>query len=155
VLQLMAVVVLARAVTTAMSPMIVVAGRQGTALWLTVASIVLQMGALLVLVPAYGITGAVLGYLAIELLLGVVPVSVFGQHAAGVWLRWSVPLQLIGCAGFAVAVCSLLPTSGTLAGGVLAGAVFLAAAIGTGSLSLRQARSVLLELVASRRRAAV
>lgn len=151
VLRLMAVVVLARAVTTAMSPLIVVAGRQGTALWLTAASIVLQTGALLLLVPPYGITGAVVGYLAIELLLGVVPVSLFGQHVAGVRLRWAVPVRLTGCALAAVASCSALPTHGTLAGGVLSGLLYLALAAGTGTVSVRKAGALVGELAAARR----
>ncbi|MFO5011404.1 hypothetical protein RCK73_25795, partial [Salmonella enterica subsp. enterica serovar 1,4,[5],12:i:-] len=45
VLRLLAWVLLLRAVTTAMSPLIVIAGYQGRALWLTLGSVVMQVAA--------------------------------------------------------------------------------------------------------------
>ena len=152
VLQVMSVVVLARAVTTAMSPLIVVAGRQGKALWLTALSILLQALMLLVLVPRWGILGAAAGYLAVELAVGVVPVSLIGQAVAGVRLRWAVPARLVACAAASVALCSLAPPlDGTVWSGILGGVLYLALVLGTGTLPLGKVRAVLAEVLAARR----
>ncbi len=153
VLRVMALVVLARSITTAMSPLIVVAGRQGMGLVLTGLSVLLEIGALLVLVPRYGLMGAVGGYLGLELLLGVWPVSWLGQRAAGVRMRWGIPARLVTCALAAVSIASLLPTSGSLVGGILAGVFFLLLAVATGSLSVRQVRAIFTDIASSRRAA--
>ncbi|HEY1384574.1 MAG TPA: oligosaccharide flippase family protein [Dongiaceae bacterium] len=150
VLSVMSVVVLARSVTTAMSPLIVVAGKQGKALWLTAASIAFQAVMLLALVPRLGIMGAAIGYLAVELALGVVPVSVIGQLVAKVRLDWSVPVRLIGWAGIAVAICKLLPLAGTIWSGILAGLLFVTLILATGTLSVSSVRSVLSDIIAGR-----
>lgn len=57
-LQLMAWTLLARAITTAMSPLIIVAGRQGRAMLLTILSLAGQCAALFLLVPVMGVIGA-------------------------------------------------------------------------------------------------
>ncbi|WP_217894990.1 hypothetical protein, partial [Sphingobium sp. Z007] len=62
-LQLMAWTLLARAITTAMAPLIVIAGRQGRAMLLTLSSLAGQCAALFLLVPHMGVTGAALGCL--------------------------------------------------------------------------------------------
>jgi len=146
-LQLLAWVVLARTVTTAMSPLIVVAGRQGKALWLAVASVLLQLAALIVLVPRFGVTGAAIGYLTIELVLGVVPISLIGQYVARVRVQWSAPARLLGSAVFAVGICDMLPFAGTLASGMLAFALFLALAVASGGASPNKLRGAFDQIV--------
>lgn len=150
-LRLMAWVVLARSVTTAMSPLIIIAGRQGSALWLAVVSVVAQIGLLLALVPRYGATGAAIGYLTIELVLGVVPVSAIGQYVAGVRVRWSAPARLAGSAVIAVSLCTLLPFSGTLWSGLLAVALYIALSVISGAVSPRHLQSVLYQIIDGRR----
>ena len=151
ILRVMSVVVLARAVTTVMSPLIVVAGRQGKALWLTALSILLQAAMLLLLVPRYGILGAAIGYLLIELVVGVVPVSVIGQIVTGVRLRWAVSARLAACAMVAAGLCALLPLEGTIWSGIMGGLLYVGLALATGTVSIRQMRSVLTEVMTARR----
>ncbi len=153
VLQLMTVVVLARAVTTVMSPVLIVAGWQRMAVWQTLALVLLQTVAQLLLVPRYGIIGAVGGFLAVELLLGAVPVSLFAQAVGGFRLAWGVPLLLVGCAGGAAWLASLLPTRGGFWGGIIAGTLYLGIAIATGSFSPRALKTLLGELRSARRAA--
>ena len=150
VLQLMTIVVLARAITTSMSPLLIVSHRQGRALWLTVLSVALQFGALMVLVPLYGIMGAAIGYLGIELLVSVVPVSVIGQVATGVRLNWSTPLRLIACGGVAVGLCAFLPLERSIWAGILAGLIYLALVLGTFTISIASLRSLAADIRAPR-----
>jgi O-antigen/teichoic acid export membrane protein len=149
-LRLMAWVVLARAVTTAMAPLIIIAGHQGSALWLAVASVLVQIAVLIVLVPSYGVTGAAIGYLGIELVLGVIPVSTIGQYAAGMRVRWSGPVKLVGSAVLAVGICTLLPFSGTLWGGLFGLVFYLALCIISGAISPRQLQAVLDQIIEGR-----
>lgn len=154
ILQLMSWVVLARAVTTAMSPLIVIAGRQAKALWLSVTAVLLQVAALAVLVPHYGGVGAVLSYLAIELLVGVLPVSLIGQRATGFRAQLSVPARLLGSAVLAVAICSVLPFAGSMWAGMLGFVLYLAFVVLSGAVSPRKLQALAVDILDTRRRAA-
>jgi O-antigen/teichoic acid export membrane protein len=151
VLRVMSVVVLARAVTTSMSPLIVVAGRQRRAMGLTMLSIVLQAAMLLAVVPRFGILGAAIGYLAIELSVGVVPVSLIGLRVARVRLSWAMPVRLLLCAGVAVVLAGLIPLQASLWSGVLGGLAYVALVLATRTFSLGQLRAELTEMLAARR----
>ena len=155
ILQIMTVVVLARSITTVMSPLFVVAGWQRLVLWVTLAFVLLQFGAQLILVPRFGIMGAVIGYLTVELLFCTVPVALLSQYAAKVWLKWAIPLRLVACAAVAVGLAELLPSRGSIWGGLLSGVLFLGLTVVSGSVSLGQAREVLQDVAASRQAAAV
>jgi O-antigen/teichoic acid export membrane protein len=150
VLKVMSLVVLGRAVTTAMSPLIVIANQQAKALWLAAVSILLQMAMLLLLVPRYGVLGAAIGYLIIELVVGAVPVSVIGQAAARVRVNWGVPIRLICCAGLTVAACAFVPLGHTLWSAPLGGVTFMGLVIASGTLSIRDLRLGLMNLVSAR-----
>jgi O-antigen/teichoic acid export membrane protein len=151
VLRLMAWVVLARSVTTAMSPLIVIAGQQGKVLWITASAVLLQMVALFVLVPRFGLYGAVDAFLAIELALGVIPVSFIGQRVTGVRLRAGPPARLVACAIAAVAAVTVLPFAGSLAAAILAGLLYAVLALACGAVSITDIRGVL-DTVLRRRR---
>lgn len=151
VLRLMTWVVLARSVTTAMSPLIIIAGHQSKALWITLAAVLLQMAALFLLVPRYGLFGAVGAFLAIELLLGVLPITVIGQRVTGVRLRAAPPLKLIACAVVTVSIVAALPFAGSLPAAILAGLLYAAMALLCGAVSISDIRGVL-DTVLRRRR---
>jgi O-antigen/teichoic acid export membrane protein len=146
-LRLLSWVVLARTVTTAMSPLIVIGGAQNKVLWITICAILLQVVALLELVPGHGATGAAIGYLTIEIALGVIPVSVIGQQVTGVRLHWSAPVKLLVAAAIVILLCGLLPFAGTLASGALAVALYLAFAVVSGAVSPRKLRRIIAGLI--------
>lgn len=136
-LRLMAWVLPARAITTAMSPLIVIAGRQGRAMALTLVALMAQVAALLLLVPRIGLMGAGLGYLLVELLLGTVAVSWIGQVAAGVAIDWRGVALVLAIATSAVLLVDASPVAGSLTGGVAAGLIVLGALL----LAARLARA--------------
>jgi O-antigen/teichoic acid export membrane protein len=119
-LQIMAWLLLARAVTTAMSPLILVARRQGQGMALTAVSLAAQIGALLLLVPRFGVMGAGIGYLAVELLFGTMAVSLMAQRAAGIVLDWRPAAASIGAAAAAALLVDRTPLAGQWSGGALA-----------------------------------
>ncbi|MET0362497.1 MAG: lipopolysaccharide biosynthesis protein [Sphingobium sp.] len=126
-LRLMAWVLLARAVSTCMAPLIVIAGRQGRAMLLTLCSLGAQVAALFLLVPRLGVIGAGVGYLLVELLLGSIAVSWVAQQVSGVALDWRpVALLLAIAAGSALSI-DATPLAGSLAGGLAAGSLALGA----------------------------
>ncbi len=151
VLRLMAWVVLARSVTTTMSPLIIIAGHQAKMLWITASAVLLQLAALFVLVPRFGLFGAVGAYLAIEVALGLLPVTIIGQRVTGLRLRAGPPVKLIACAVAAVAVMWALPLANSLAAAILAGLLYAALVLVTGAVSISDIRGVL-DTVLRRRR---
>jgi O-antigen/teichoic acid export membrane protein len=135
-LKLMAWTLLARAITTAMAPLIVVAGRQGRAMLLTMLSLAGQCAALFLLVPVMGVMGAAWACLLVELLIGTVAVSWIAQSVTGLTLDWRPVAALIGSAIAAALLVSASPLAGSLIGGIAA-ATFLLALI---ALSMPQWR---------------
>jgi O-antigen/teichoic acid export membrane protein len=83
VLRFMCGVVLVRTITTTMSPLIFVAGRQSRAAWITAFSVLLEFAVMWELVPYFGAMGAVASYLVVELLTGAVVISLIGSTSAG------------------------------------------------------------------------
>ncbi len=151
VLRLMTWVVLARSVTTAMSPLIIIAGHQAKALWITVAALVLQMAAFFVVVPRFGLFGVVGAYLTIELVLGVVPISVIGQRVTGLRLRVGPPLKLLVCAAVTVWAVEAFPVLNSLAAAFLAGLLYGVLALLSGAISITDLRGVLDTILRRRR----
>lgn len=142
VLRLLAWVLLLRAVTTAMSPLIVVAGYQTRAMWLTLGSVAMQVAALLVLVPRLGVAGAAVSYLVVELTLGTVAVSVIGQIVAGIQMDWRRVLLMLAPAAGVVAAIRVSPLHGGFAAGLIAPAAFLLACVLSGALSPARVRDM-------------
>jgi O-antigen/teichoic acid export membrane protein len=126
VLRLMAWTLLLRAITTAMSPLIVVAGWQGKAMLLTLVSLSGQCLALLLLVPRFGVLGAAIGYLLVELMLGTVIVSWLGQRAIAIRLDWKPVAGLLLIATASAVAVDISPIRGTFWGGA-AGALLVVA----------------------------
>jgi O-antigen/teichoic acid export membrane protein len=142
VLQVMALVVVARTISTAMVPLIVVAGWQGRAVALTIASLAGQLVGLLAVVPAHGALGAAAVCLVIELATSVVGIGWLAYRATGIGFAWRVPLRLLVAGAVAGAVVLSLPVHGTLAGGMLAGGLFVLLSCLSGVLSPTRLRDV-------------
>jgi O-antigen/teichoic acid export membrane protein len=145
VLQLMCCIVLIRAVSIAMSPLIIIVGRVGLSMWLTIGSLALQAALLPILVPRYGALGAVAGYLAVEVAT-IVPTVLVGQSASGVRLAWGRPGLLVGCGLAALAATRLSPLWGGWTGGGLCGLLFLAFALASNAVPAAKLRRVYDEL---------
>ena len=128
VLRVMALVVVARTVSTAMVPLIVVAGWQSRAAWLTLVSLGAQVLGLILTVPAYGALGAVLTGLIVELLTSVLGIGWLARRASGVAVALDVPLRLLAAGAIACGGALLSPLAGSLAGGLAAGTGFVALA---------------------------
>src|SRR5262249_11696436 len=135
ILQWMCVVVLVRTISTAMSPLIVVARRQSRAAWLTMISLSLQIAGLWALVPRFGAMGAVASCFAVGLLTGAVARSWIGQKASGSRLDWSVALRLMACCVVAIVICLAMHIDGSLFDGRVCGLIYLTLAFATGSVS--------------------
>lgn len=142
VLQGMCWLVFARAFTQAMSPLIMIGGAQGIGLILTMTALVAQAIAIPLLVPIYGVFGVVAGYLAIECVFGIVPVSVLGLRATGIGFDWRGALPLVFAGIVTLALVPTLPFSGSFGSGVLAGAMFLALAVAFGGVTPLRLRRV-------------
>ena len=139
---MLAWLVLARAVTTAMSPLIVVAGRQDRALCLIIASIVVQLAAIGLLVPRLGVMGVAIGYLGVELIVGVGPVSLIGSVVAGVRLDWTRPARITAAAIMAALAIDLSPFAGGWIAGFAAPLLFVALAAASGVLGPAMLRTM-------------
>jgi O-antigen/teichoic acid export membrane protein len=126
-LRLLAWLVLARAVTTAMSPLVIIGGRQALGLVFTCLSLALQVVAILLLVPRMGIIGVGWGYLLVELTLGVIPVSILGLKATGIRLDWGRPVAVVACAAIVAIAVQSTSIQGKFTGGVAAGLLFVGA----------------------------
>ena len=141
-LRLVSIVLLVRSITTAMSPLIIVAGRQAQAMWLTASAVLLHFGGIFVLVPMFGVNGVAFGYLAIELLVSLIPVSYLGLRYSGIQLEYTGPAKILFCAVVAASLCSFAPVSGTIWGGMISGLIFLALTLATGGISLSRLKSL-------------
>lgn len=150
VLRLMSWVVLARAVTTAMSPLIVIAGGQGKVLWITACAVVLQIVALIFLVPKYGLIGAVVALLAIEIALGVIPVCFIGQRVSGARPSYVPPGKLAACAIVAALAAGALPFAGELAAAIVAGLLYVGLALATKAILVGDVRDLIDGVVSGR-----
>lgn len=146
VLRWMCSIVLVRTISTAMSPLIIIAGRQSQAAWLTLTSLTLQVAALLVLVPRYGAMGAVVSCMIVEFLTGAIAISWVGQRVSDVWLRWSVPLRLMACGIIAIGLTSTQAFFGTLGSGIVCGLLYVALSFATGAISLARIRGFVQEM---------
>jgi O-antigen/teichoic acid export membrane protein len=155
VLRFMCGLILVRTISTAMSPLIFVAGRQSRAAWITGFSVLLEVAAMWVLVPRYGAMGAVASYLFVELATGAIVISLMGQHVSGAWLRWSVPLRLMLCGVVAIFVSRYLPFSGSLLSGIMCCLIYLALSFASGGISVMRIQNFMEEMHGFRAGAAV
>jgi O-antigen/teichoic acid export membrane protein len=145
-LRLVSVVLLIRSVTMAMSPLIIIAGRQTQTMWLTAAAVLLNFVGILALVPRFGVAGVAFGYLGIELFVSLVPVWLLGLRYSGIRLDYASPVKILLSAVATALLCSLPPVSGTLWGGIAGGFLFLALVVLTGAVSPSRLKMLMSEI---------
>ena len=131
-------IILSRTITTILTPIIIVTGGQRKALWLTIFVLTCKVCALLILIPQWGIMGAVWGYVTVEFVAGALPFMLFSRALLGVRVNWSTVIRIILCACAALALPVLAGLSGTPAGGLLAPLGFVALALATNTIQSRK-----------------
>ncbi len=141
VLQLLSLALLAKVIVTLVSPMVVISGRLFFTVWISVLVVVAKFAGLMVLAPQ-GAVGAAAAYLIAEIGVGLVPTVILCQRAAGMRLRWSVPLRAVAAAGAIAAASRYLRIEGTLLHGVLAFAAFMALAAALGAVQMQPLRQL-------------
>ncbi len=134
-LKLLSWVVLIRTTTTVVSPLIIIPGGQKKALWITVLTLILKIIVLSWLIPAYGLFGAGIGYIATEL-VGVVPVVLASQYLSGIRLKWMVPFKAIFAGATVIGIGEFLGVLGYWWSAFLVLPVFVLAVFGLGALSI-------------------
>ncbi|HET6265719.1 MAG TPA: oligosaccharide flippase family protein [Usitatibacter sp.] len=149
VLQLLSIALLAKVIVTLVSPMVVIAGRLFFTVWISVLVVAAKLVGLMVLAPL-GAMGAAAAYLIAEVGVGLIPTVILCQRAAGMQLRWSVPLRALAAACAIAAACRWLGLEGTLVHGALAFAAFMALATALGAVRLQPLRQ-LFTAIAQRR----
>ncbi|NDW52445.1 lipopolysaccharide biosynthesis protein [Aliiroseovarius sp. PrR006] len=142
ILRVLAIVVFLRAITAAMSPLLVIANRHSFGLWLTSSAVALQLGLLVILVPQFGLIGAALGYLVVEATISTVGVWLVATHVSGVRPDWTVPLRFGLALITAAAVTELLGYSGTWVGFFMTPVLLLLLAVMLGVLTRQRGSSV-------------
>jgi O-antigen/teichoic acid export membrane protein len=112
ILRLLSWVIIVRAISTTMSPLIIITGAQSKMLWLAVLSLVCQFFALRWAIPLYGAWGAAMTYLVSELAISLWPIVLISQHLAKVRLRWRITLLALLSAVLALQACQWLQLQG-------------------------------------------
>jgi O-antigen/teichoic acid export membrane protein len=142
VLRLLSWAVLARTIATMMSPLVIVTGRQNQALWLTILLVACKAAAFAWLIPRYGYLGAAIGDVAVEAVIGMVPMVLLSQYLAGVWLEWKPIFKTLLAALLALLLCNLLGFIGTFWAALLIVPVYLLFALALGALPLKKLRQL-------------
>lgn len=147
VLQLMCAILALRAISTAMTPLIVLADRQSVSLRLTLVSVALQIALIWLLAPRLGAIGAAAACLIVEIIT-IAPTIVIAQRAVDTRLAWAPVLLIAGSAVLALALARWTPVFGGWAGGALCLAAFLVIALLVGAISPPRLRRMARDLAA-------
>jgi len=93
-------------------------------------------------VPRFGVMGIAIGYLGVELVVGVGPVSLIGCLVAGVRLDWSRPARIAAAAIAAALALDVAPFAGGWIAGFTAPLLFLALTSASGVLGPAMLRNM-------------
>ena len=146
ILRALSLAILARAVTTTMAIPVIICGGQRKTMWLTLLVVASSMFLVLLLVPLYGVFGAVTTYLIAEILLSAIPVIFISQKLARFRLDWFPIGKFLLATLLAVMIVMLSGAGGTFSGGVFSILLFFALSYLTGGISNRKIKA-LLEIV--------
>jgi len=86
--------------------------------------------------------GAVFGYMASEIGAAMVPTLLLCKRLTGVSLNWAPAFKALLASGLGIGVCYISGLTGTLSGGLLAGAVYILAAFRFGVISMERLRGL-------------
>ena len=142
-LRILSWAILARAVTAAMYPLIVISGKQAKVLGLTLLTVLANVTLVLWLVPVYGVVGVAIAFVVIEFVFSMIPTILISQHAASVRMNWFPLLKVFLSAVLALACTSALGQTGTFWGGAVAVLLYFAFAAVTGVFSISKLRRIL------------
>lgn len=140
VLRMLAWLVLARAIMTALSPGLIIGGGLRHALWMGPVSIAVKVGLIFWLVPTYGPLGAAIGYTTAEIVTGIVPMTIIVQRLVEFRVDWRVLVRVAPATGIPIALCYALGIEGTLLGLFAAAALFPPLALGLGAVRMSELR---------------
>jgi len=150
ILRILSWAILGRAVTTAMSPLIIVSGSQGKALGLALFSLIPSVFLMLWLVPLYGVLGAALAVICTEFLFSMIPAIFASLYLTSIKLNWLPVAKVLFCAVLALVFATILGQKGTIWGAAIAVLSYLALVLFTGALPLSKLH-VILESIRTRK----
>ena len=138
ILRFLSWIILARAVTAMMTPLIVVAGGQKHTLWLTILVVAFKAVFLTIFIPVYGMMGAIVGYMVSEMVVSMIPTIAISQALTKIRMSWAAMLKSLGTLAAVLGLCQVIGLTGTLIGGLLAVFFYTVAGIGVGIISLKR-----------------
>ena len=143
VLRILSWAIMAKAVTSAMSPLVIISGSESKAFWLILISAMANVILFLWLVPRLGLLGGALAFVSVEFLIAMVPAILVGQYLASIRMNWLPLLKAFLCALLALVSSTALGQKGTVWGSLVALSIYLALAVASGALSLSKVRGIL------------
>ena len=143
ILRILSWAILARAVTSAMSPLVIISSGQVKALGLTLFSVTANVILVLWLVPRFGVLGVALAFLCVEFLFSMLPTILLSQHLASVRMNWLPVLKASLSAVFALICTTALGQKGTIWSAAIAVLIYLSLTVFTGALSLSKLHTIL------------
>lgn len=141
-LRILAVLLVVKAVSATIGPVLYVLHAQTQALRFIAVAVVTKIVLLLIVTPRFGYIGVAWVAVFVEALFSAVPAVTILQRLSGFHLRWSTPVQLAG-AGIAAALCGFLLPGGGIWAGVVAALVYLPLAWRTGAVGTADLRFLL------------
>lgn len=142
ILRLLSWAIIARAMTIAMSPPIIICGGQKKTMWLTLIVVIFSTFLIIYLVPIYGILGAVGAFLFIEIIVTAFPVIFVSMYMAKFRLSWLPILKVFLASVTAIALTSLLSYDGTIFSSMLSFILFVLLAFLLGGVSKQKMQTI-------------
>ena len=115
--------------------MVVISGRLMRTVWITLIVVVAKLIGL-TLLARQGAIGAATAYLIAEVAVGLIPTVIICQRAAGISLRWSIPLRILAASACVAAAAQWFGLQGSILHGLLALAIYGALAWALGAIRL-------------------
>ncbi|MCC7156181.1 MAG: polysaccharide biosynthesis C-terminal domain-containing protein [Bryobacterales bacterium] len=142
-LRIFAVLLVIKAVTATMGPVLYILHAQRQALRFIAVAVVVKAAIVLAVAPRYGYIGVAVAAVLVETLFAAAPTIAILQSRSGYRVRWGVPARLVACAGLIAAVVGWLLPSGGLASGVAAALLYSPLALLSGAINMSDFRSLL------------
>lgn len=147
VFRVLAFVAVARSLMSVATPVVIAAGGVKHVLWITTLGVSVKLAALFWLVPSQAAAGAALANVGGEV-FSIVVSSFVVRHLVGFGFPWLILLRVVPVCAVAVGLARLTGLSGSWAGGLLTGLVYLALGLAIGVVPMSKVQ----ELVALVRR---
>jgi O-antigen/teichoic acid export membrane protein len=142
-MQLLALLLFAKAVSSTLGPVLYIVRTQRQTLLFVSVAVVMKAVAITLLVLQMGYLGAAVGALLVEVVFSTLPTVYLLRRHGGLRLDWSVCLRVLVAAAAAVAATSALLPGTSLAAAALAPLAYLAFAAALGALRMDDVRLLL------------